>query len=422
MEKIISMILLATLVFVFSDGVHGKAKDGETLSEIDRKLKALNKPAVKSIMSEDGDIIDCVDIYKQLSLDHPVLKNHTLQLRPSIDLPTEKVDKVNNSNRPVVIQTWQKNGTCPKGTVAIRRIRKEDLLRAASLEHFGRKPYTAKRKEASNKSKFINLNNTKLSNNDLEMPNHSYAVLLTVGYNYIGAQADINVWNPVVDLGDDYTTAQIWLNGGPGDRVESVESGWMVNPKLYGDRRTRFFAYWTADGYGKTGCFDLTCTGFVQTSSQVALGSAIDPISSTLGPQYQITVGLNLDPKSGNWWLQINNVIVGYWPASLFGYLKHSAILVKWGGQVYSQAVKKTPHTRTAMGSGEMANTLMGNACFMKNIRIIDYSLQSKYPEWVGTWGDEYYCYNVYNDLRDYPADGPVFFFGGQGGRNLYCQ
>lgn len=101
-----------------------------------------------------------------------------MQLRPSIDLPTEKVDKVNNSNRPVVIQTWQKNGTCPKGTVAIRRIRKEDLLRAASLEHFGRKPYTAKRKEAANKSKFINSNNTKLSNNDLEMPNHSVSILL----------------------------------------------------------------------------------------------------------------------------------------------------------------------------------------------------------------------------------------------------
>lgn len=61
---------------------------------------------------------------------------------------------------------------------------------------------------------------------------NQYAVLLTVGYNYIGAQADINVWNPVVDLGDDYTTAQIWLNGGPGDRVESVESGWMVS-KLF---------------------------------------------------------------------------------------------------------------------------------------------------------------------------------------------
>ncbi|XP_031255684.1 uncharacterized protein LOC116113666 [Pistacia vera] len=365
MEKIISMILLAMVVFVLNDGVYGTANDRETLSEIDRRLKLLNKPAVKSIKSEDGDIIDCVDIYKQPAFDHPALRNHTLQLTPSIDLPTEKVDKINESGWPVVIQTWQKNGTCPKGTVPIR-------------------------------------------------------ILVTVGYNYLGAQGDINVWNPNVDLEDDYTTAQIWLKGGPGDRLESVESGWMVNPKLYGDKRTRFFTYWTADGYETTGCFDLTCTGFVQTDSEVALGASIDPISSRGGPQYQITIGITLDPNLGNWWLKYNNKVVGYWPANLFSLLKHNAILVEWGGQVFSPSVKKTPHTKTAMGSGEMANALLGNACFIKNVRIIDNSLQLKYPEWVATWGDEYYCYNVFNDVKDY-RDGPIFFFGGQPGSNLYC-
>ena len=29
---------------------------------------------------EDGDIIDCVDIYMQPALDHPLLKNHTIQV------------------------------------------------------------------------------------------------------------------------------------------------------------------------------------------------------------------------------------------------------------------------------------------------------------------------------------------------------
>lgn len=32
------------------------------------------------LQSEDGDIIDCVDIYKQPAFDHPALKNHTLQV------------------------------------------------------------------------------------------------------------------------------------------------------------------------------------------------------------------------------------------------------------------------------------------------------------------------------------------------------
>lgn len=50
-----------------------------------------------------------------------------------------------------------------------------------------------------------------------------------MGYNYIGAQADINLWNPHVDLPDDFTTAQMWLKAGGGPDFESVESGWVVS-------------------------------------------------------------------------------------------------------------------------------------------------------------------------------------------------
>jgi len=32
------------------------------------------------LQSEDGDIIACVDIYKQPAFDHPALKNHTIQV------------------------------------------------------------------------------------------------------------------------------------------------------------------------------------------------------------------------------------------------------------------------------------------------------------------------------------------------------
>lgn len=54
--------------------------------------------------------------------------------------------------------------------------------------------------------------------------------LITVGYNYIGAEANINVWNPRVDLPNDFTTAQIWLKAGNGPQFfQSVEAGWMVS-------------------------------------------------------------------------------------------------------------------------------------------------------------------------------------------------
>jgi len=49
-----------------------------------------------------------------------------------------------------------------------------------------------------------------------------------MGYNYIGAQADINVWNPRVPEAGEFTTAQIWLKNNNNPYFESVESGWMV--------------------------------------------------------------------------------------------------------------------------------------------------------------------------------------------------
>ena len=50
------------------------------------------------------------------------------------------------------------------------------------------------------------------------------------------------------------------------------------------------------------------------------------------------------------------------------------------------------PHTTTAMGSGEYASGLLGEACFIGNVRILDYSLQVKYPEWVHSMAEEPDC------------------------------
>jgi len=51
-----------------------------------------------------------------------------------------------------------------------------------------------------------------------------------------------------------------------------------------------------SDGSKTTGCFDLLCSGFVQTSTTVALGAAINPVSSKFGPQYEIPVSIYMVP------------------------------------------------------------------------------------------------------------------------------
>ncbi|RHN70430.1 putative neprosin [Medicago truncatula] len=228
------------------------------------------------------------------------------------------------------------------------------------------------------------------------------AHLATLGFNFIGAQANINVWNPNVEQPEDFTTAQMWLKANNGENFASVEAGWMQ------------------DSYHTTGCFDLTCQGFVQIASEIALGSTVGPYSSQFNQQYEINVGIFWD-RNGNWWLRMKDkIIVGYWPAAIVGNLQHSATLVQWGGQVFSYNVKTTPpHTGTQMGSGEAASGRFGFACYMTNVRIKDYSETLKYPQFVSTYAAEPYCYSALNDVQ-YGKD-PVFFFGGPGRRPPYC-
>ncbi|KAK8698566.1 hypothetical protein V6N13_114678 [Hibiscus sabdariffa] len=396
----ISRLLLILVLSYLSDRANGRLN----FKGVDEKLKQLNKPAMKTIQSEDGDIIDCVDIYKQPAFDHPALKNHVIQMKPSFKLKEEKSGTTSLSSKLVVSQTWQKSGSCPDGTVPIRRIQRMDLLRAKSIGRFGRKPQeTISKSNTTNLKKGLYPSN---STTQVALPtivNRSAANLVTLGYNYIGAKGEINVWNPNVAADDEFTTAQIWLKAGPADKFESLETGWMK------------------DSYKSTGCFDLTCSGFVQTNPNVALGATIVPVSSEFGQQYHVTLGMYKDPQTSNWWLKFGaDVPIGYWPAgSLMFYLNHSSTLVEWGGQVYSTNVKKTPHTKTAMGSGKFASGLFGNACFIRNPNIVDFSMALKYPKWVGTWADDYYCYTAYNYQKGYGTL-PVFYFGGPG-QNPNC-
>lgn len=53
-----------------------------------------------------------------------------------------------------------------------------------------------------------------------------------------------------------------------------------------------FFGVKQKDSYTSTGCFDHTCSGFIQTGTQVVLGAAIRPLSSNSGQQYDMNVGI----------------------------------------------------------------------------------------------------------------------------------
>ncbi|XP_020211588.1 uncharacterized protein LOC109796315 [Cajanus cajan] len=403
MEKSnVVIVMLVLWVLCVSCTKAGKLSPLEI--EIEAKLKLLNKPAVKTIQSEDGDIIDCVDIYKQPAFDHPALKNHTIQTVPNflLEIQNSRTEEASES-QSVVFQTWQKSGSCPKGTIPIRRILKEDLLRAAFLDQFGRKPSAV----FNNSTKTFHTNDSKL----YASQRRSASYLSSKAPTY-GVLADINIWNPKVDLPYDFTTAQLRLKTDNGPNYESVEAGWMVNPMLYGDTNTRLFAYWTStDSSKSTGCFDLACSGFVQTGSTVALGSTVKPVSTTHGPQYVISVGI-----FRNWWLALWNdktVPIGYWPWVLFDNLREFATSVEMGGEVVSSNVKRRrPHTATGMGSGDLINDLKGSACFMRHLKVKYAGRALRYPYEPTAVADEPTCYNCYNQMDGFGGL-PVFYFGG---------
>ncbi|XP_018482156.1 uncharacterized protein LOC108853209 isoform X1 [Raphanus sativus] len=407
------------LTFVILCGLYNEAY-GKASIDIDMKLKALNKPALKTIKSEDGDIIDCVDIYKQHAFDHPALRNHKIQMKPSVEFGKTKTTIPNNgTSKPITSQIWSKSGTCPKGTIPVRRVSREDIIRASSPSHFGRK--TPRRYDFLDNA-LKHKGNFNITAERLGQPlpkDRSEAILIALGYNYVGAQSDINVWNPPGVQYNDYSSAQIWLLAGLSDQFETIEAGWVVNPHVFGDSRTRLFTYWTNDSYATTGCTNLLCSGFVQTTTSFALGAAVEPVSTQSSDQYHITVSMFLDPYTQHWWLTCGNNVLGYWPGNLFTYLKHSATAVQWGGEVYSADVRKNPHTKTTMGSGRWASYRFGESCFHTNVRIKDYSLQIKYPEYLSEYSDEYDCYSTKLDRETYMSE-PMFFFGGPG-QNRFC-
>lgn len=82
------------------------------------------------MQTEFGDIIDCVDIYKQPSLDHPLLKNHAIQMKPTT-IPKGLIGDTSKVER--LLQDLPNINSCPPGSVPIRRTTRE-LIAARSFK------------------------------------------------------------------------------------------------------------------------------------------------------------------------------------------------------------------------------------------------------------------------------------------------
>ncbi|MCL7034598.1 hypothetical protein MKW94_028857 [Papaver nudicaule] len=315
-----SLIMFYVLLFVIltieTQSIEGgKANTSEKEDrELTKQLRILNKKPIKIITTKFGDTIDCIDIYKQPAFDHPLLKDHKIQMVPS-SISEETTSKNISSTifRGSNIDTGFQNERCPPETVPMRRTRKQDLINARYLMQ---------------KTNSIHTNYYTLS----PMNYHFVSVEeFSEGKKYFGSAAWMSVHGFELNY-EQFSTAQIWVQNGPAEKINSIEFGWMIYPGLFGDTHTRVFAYWTADGYKQTGCFNTYCPGFVQVSRDLYIGARINPVFVYGKNPMALPFKVYRDLKTGNWWLIINDITVGYWPKEIFTHLADNALTVRYGG------------------------------------------------------------------------------------------
>ncbi|KAL6002945.1 hypothetical protein ACLOJK_023167 [Asimina triloba] len=121
-------IIVNILLVIVIDGV-AAATPNQLYTKTRRLVKPIKKPAatIKTIKLEDEDIIDCVDIYKQPAFDHPALRNHTIQMRPSDHTEEMASNARSSSSIASPAQPSSMNESCPERTIPILRPRKSNL-------------------------------------------------------------------------------------------------------------------------------------------------------------------------------------------------------------------------------------------------------------------------------------------------------
>ncbi|XP_026420436.1 uncharacterized protein LOC113316484 [Papaver somniferum] len=148
--------------------------------EIERQLKILNKPPIKTIIME-----------------------------PSYFVREENISKISSSSTKdssVQINELHKEIMCPERTVHIRRTTKRELI-FSSLIKRRRKTYSSN-------------------------PMYHHYVSVETPYNekkeYYGAKSSFGIHNPYVTR-NQFSTSQMWIQNGPRDIINSTETGWAAD-------------------------------------------------------------------------------------------------------------------------------------------------------------------------------------------------
>ncbi|XP_018462113.2 uncharacterized protein LOC108833176 [Raphanus sativus] len=338
---------------------------------------------LRSFKISENVTYDCIDIYKQPGLNHPLLKTHKIQMKSSISRPELKMQTGKNetSNKTKL--------ECPNGTVPILR----------NTKGF-----------ATNSQIFAEKNFHPLS---ADSPGMHIAGVRSNGL-FRGVQAWFSA--NALNVGKDQVSySQIYIGSGSKNQVNYISAGWMINPSLYGDQGVWTFGFWK--GKDGKGCYNTACSGFVQVSKVIPI---VEPSVLKPGVPGWLRYSIHQDKNTGNWWItqlkeNAPNEDIGYWPKELFNLLDNGANMVGAGGVVHASPSGSSP----PMGNGLLPNGDPQDSGVFTNIEVLNSNYEQhkmdSFP--IESLVDSVKCYGlrIGSQLR-FRHLGFFFNYGGLGG------
>ncbi len=362
-----------------------------------------------SFHAAEGIWVDCVDVNQQPAMLAPAMAGRSIASPPPLP-PANGAGQSSGSRsgaqaaqQDVALHAneFDELGnvrSCAPGTIPIRRTTAADLARFTSLrDFFSKGPGGAPNLTAPQTAA------------PPDLSGYVYAAQGQSVTNW-GMQLFLNIWDPALGTYGSHSISQMWVANTTGGTTETAEAGWNVDSGLYGDSDVHLFIYWTEDGYVNTGCYNLSCTGFVQTDNSVVLGGSFSPVSTTEGTQYDFELTWAKSSSTSDWWLIYQgSTWVGYYPASQYSHgMQTQASLTNYGGEVNISAPNGS--VLTQMGSGAFASSGATYAAYQAHLQYVDtdYNTIDVSPDtqYINNSG----CYS----LSDGYQVGSGFYFGEQ--------
>jgi hypothetical protein len=369
--------------------------------------------AQTSFVDENGSVFDCIPIEQQ-----PARRRLRDPLPQASDLPRGDADAGAAGERRIAHAQQlhpdrkDRHGNAmyaPEGTIAMRRLTIENLARFPTLRHFFQKsPFGSGRPPRASGSPGLAPPSPAAP---AVASTHRWAHAAQTVDN-LGGHSFVNVWDPQIGANQVFSLSQHWYVGGSGAGLQTAEVGVQIYPQMYGNTLPVFFIYWTADDYQTTGCYNLSCPAFVQTSNAWAIGGTLSPSSTAGGQQYEMEFSYFFN--QGNWWLYVGggaaNNAIGYYPGSQYnnGALATQAAEIDFGGEVVGTT------SWPPMGSGAFANAGWQQAAYQRDIRYFPAAGGNVSANLTGAMTSPQ-CFTVLVTMFGAPWNETIYF-GGPGG------